>query len=214
MEIAIISLIGITMILVIVTLIQNTALKAANSTFQEGLELIKKDDRMDSALQKLNDLEGDDRLDKLSQSIKEDNRLNSIQDKLQQIQKDDRIDLMSLEVKSLKMKLVMIEASLHHHVEKALSLDSPEWILSNGSIKKHFTPGRVEQIVDETAKSTTEFTHQDNGTVISKTFVDGTLRYEITHSSFGNPLNGKSYDHEGQLVEQYEYNELGQVIKK
>lgn len=77
--------------------------------------------------------------------------------------------------------------------------------------KPKFKSGKLESVVSEDGKETTNFSYERDGLVISRTYRDGKLRFEIVHGKLGNPLRGKMFGPSGNVVKEFSYGPDGQV---
>ena len=77
--------------------------------------------------------------------------------------------------------------------------------------KPKFSNGRLSTVVSKDGTERTEYTYNDDGTVVSRVSRNGVLKYRIVHDSFGRPQSGKMYNAAGQVVKEFNYGPDGQV---
>ena len=77
--------------------------------------------------------------------------------------------------------------------------------------KPKFKCGKLESIVSDDGKETTNFSYGSDGLVTSRTYRDGKLKFEIVHGKLGNPLCGKMFGPSGEVVKEFSYSPDGQV---
>lgn len=77
--------------------------------------------------------------------------------------------------------------------------------------KPTFASGKLKSVVSPDGTERTDYTYEENGTVTSRTYRNGKLKFEIVHNKFGVPLSGKMLDENGNCVREFEYGPDGQV---
>lgn len=112
----------------------------------------------------------------------------------------------------LEIKCQQIFMSLNKD-DKELSPLASEWILSNGSISKHFKPGNITHVINSDDKSKTEYEFKESGEVSCTKYIDGVIKMKTDFSSYGSPLRGFTYSDGGQIQFEYTYDKLGQIEK-
>lgn len=95
--------------------------------------------------------------------------------------------------------------------QNSLSNENTHWVLEKeDGIRKFFKPGNIVKIEDNAAKTETFYDYV-NDKVFCTVNVDGKIKSEIQFNSFGSPLQSKVYNSEGNIIQEFKYNELGQV---
>lgn len=94
----------------------------------------------------------------------------------------------------------------------SLSNQNKHWVLEKDGTRKFFKPGKIVKIEDDTSKTETSYEYDDDK-VFCTVKIDGVLKSKIQFNSFGSPLHGEVYDSEGNIIQKFKYNELGQVEK-
>lgn len=87
---------------------------------------------------------------------------------------------------------------------------SNEWILKSGDTIKSFEPGKILSVVNNKDKSEVKYEYI-NDSIICTNLEDGVISATIKYSLSGVPQEGKSYNKDGIVENEFTYNELGQV---
>lgn len=77
--------------------------------------------------------------------------------------------------------------------------------------KPDFKDGKLKSVVSENGVERTDFSYGNDGLVTSRTYRNGTLKFEIVHGKLGNPVSGKMFDSSGKIVKEFSYGPDGQV---
>ena len=139
--------------------------------------------------------------------------VNDLKNDVSTIKTDERIDLINIEAKALAMKINSLETVFYMNGDSTLDVNAPEWLISNKKVKKYFSPGKIERVENADDHSLTTFEYLDNRMVVSKTYINDILKYEIMHSEYGNPVSGQVFDDKENPIVKYSYDKFGQVSK-
>ena len=77
--------------------------------------------------------------------------------------------------------------------------------------KPTFAAGKLKSVVSPDGVEKTDYSYAKNGTVTSRTYRNGKLKFEIIHNKFGVPLSGKMLDESGNCIREFQYGPDGQV---
>lgn len=111
---------------------------------------------------------------------------------------------------SFKLCLASIEQASNLMESRLASVLGEISNLVSGA-KPTFASGKLKSVVSPDGTERTDYTYEKNGTVTSRTYRGGKLKFEIVHNKFGVPLSGKMLDENGKCVRQFKYGPDGQV---
>lgn len=77
--------------------------------------------------------------------------------------------------------------------------------------KPEFKNGKLRSVVSEDGKERTDYTYGNDEKIISRTYREGRLKFEIVHTRFGNPISGRMFGSSGEVVREFSYGPDGQV---
>ena len=103
--------------------------------------------------------------------------------------------------------------ALLNYKDPNLDPDASHWILENEKFKKIFTPGKLEKVTYD--NGTTELHYEyDNENIICSKYVDGILKTKTILNQFSVPIKGYLYDTDGNIINEFVYDSLGQLTLK
>ena len=111
---------------------------------------------------------------------------------------------------SFKLCLASIEQASNLMESRLASVLGEISNLVSGA-KPTFASGKLKSVVSPDGTERTDYTYEKNGTVTSRTYRGGKLKFEIVHNKFGVPLLGMMLDENGKCVRQFKYGPDGQV---
>ncbi|MBT3380739.1 MAG: hypothetical protein HN742_26835 [Lentisphaerae bacterium] len=103
--------------------------------------------------------------------------------------------------------------ALMARTEPLLDPEASQWILKSGAVEKFFQPGRLTSVSNSQDSTDLQYEYTDEGRVVCSHYCEGSLRARTEFSKHGAPLKGTYYGQDGSVVDEYLYDELGQVAK-
>ncbi len=110
-------------------------------------------------------------------------------------------------IAEIAIKFMQFQGTVMLH-DNALEVKNNRWILEKNHIEKIFTPGKLQEVRNGITVTRYEY-HEDE--IIATTIEENKEKVQISFSPFGAPKKGKIFDKGGRLLQEFIYNELGQV---
>ncbi len=150
--------------------------------------------------------------------VKKCKSLNAIDEEVQKIDAEIRkINLdYDIVIGIIRASLPLIEQPdkvyVKIGVDQATSKDVPGKLDTDQRLIKTFDTKLIE-VDDAVSGEVVKYSVSKKG-VVSKTYRDGVLKFEIKHTKFGSPISGKIFGEGGSVIKSFAYDEFGQVIEE
>ena len=153
--------------------------------------------------------------------VKKGKSLNAIDEEVQKIEAEIRkfnLDY-DIVIGIIRASLPLIEQPDKVYVkigivgiDQVTSKDASGKVDTDQRLIKTFDTKLIE-VDDAVSGEVVKYSASKKG-VVSKTYRDGVLKFEIKHTKFGSPISGKIFDEGGSVIKSFAYDEFGQVIEE